>query len=186
MQNPMRFVWALFVMSCIGLFLGCASWRVTTDYDPRVQFSAWKTYAWLPDQPGQSRDPRLQNDLLDARTRISIERALAQRGFDKATKANADFLVTYYISLETRIDVQTLHRTHRYSRRGWSGAVVTSTRVDQYEVGTFLLDVLEPTEWRLVWRGSTSARIRQRADPIARSVRIDEAVQAIMERFPPQ
>jgi hypothetical protein len=58
--------------------------------------------------------------------------------------------------------------------------------VRQYERGTLLIDVLEPTERRLVWRGSTDARVTRRSDPARRDQQIDEAVQSILGRFPPQ
>ena len=186
MQSAERSIRVVLVISCVAFFAGCATWPVTTDYDPDAQFSELRTYAWLPDQPGQPRDPRLQNDLLDARVRASVERTLAERGFEKATQGAADFLVTYYISLETRIDVQTIHRNHRYSfRGGWVGGPTTETWVTEYERGTLLLDVLLPPERRLIWRGSTNARVRDRPTPEARAQRIDGAVQAIMKRFPP-
>lgn len=168
------------------LCVGCSTLRVTTDYDPDADFSGWRSFAWLSDRPMQGGDPRLHNDLVDARVRGAVDRALAERGFEKAPEASADFLVAYYVGLETRIDVRTVHNSARYSRRGWSGGVATSTQVRQYEMGTLLLDMLDPTDRRLVWRGSANARIRERSDPAQRAQQIDEAVQSILDRFPPR
>jgi hypothetical protein len=170
----------------LALCVGCSTLRVTTDFDPGVEFGGFGRYAWLPDGPAQGKDPRLHNDLIDARVRGAVDRVLAERGFEKVAEAEADFFVTYYLGLETRIDVRTVHSNFRYSRRGWSGSVGNSTRVRQYERGTLLIDVLEPTERRLVWRGSTDARVTRRSDPARRDQQIDEAVQSILGRFPPQ
>jgi len=170
----------------LAMSVGCSGVRVTTDFDPDAEFSGFKKYAWLPDEPGQGGDPRLHNDLIDARVRSSVDRGLADRGFEKVSLASANFLVTYYLGLETRIDVQTVHSSFRYSRRGWSGSVGTDTRVRQYERGTLLLDVLDPGSTRLVWRGSADSRVNSRSDPARRDQQIDAAVQSILNRFPPQ
>lgn len=171
-------------LASLATLAGCAGFRVNTDYDPGADFSSFRTYAWLPPQPGPL-DRRLHNDLVDARIRLAMESALAERGFDQAQSQKADFLITYYLGIESRINVQTVHHTWGYSRRGWSGGVSTRTHVDQYEQGTLMIDVLEPSTRRLVWRGSTDARIRQRSDPVSRQARISDAVEAIMKRFPP-
>ena len=39
-----------------------------------------------------------------ARVRGAVDRTLGERGFEKVAEADADFLVTYYLGLETRID----------------------------------------------------------------------------------
>jgi hypothetical protein len=184
-RRTARFGASLLILG-IALSVGCSSVRVVTDFDPDAEFSGFVKYAWLPDEPGQGGDPRLHNDLIDARVRSSVDRGLADRGFEKVSLASADFLVTYYLGLETRIDVQTVHSSFRYSRRGWSGRVGTDTRVRQYERGTLLLDVLDPGSRRLVWRGSANSRVDSRSDPARRDQQIDDAVKRILDRFPPQ
>jgi hypothetical protein len=177
---------ASILIAFAALLTGCTSFRVTTDYDRNMDFSGWTTYAWLPAWPEQGDDPRIHNDLLDARVRSAVDLAMAALGFEKVPEANADFLVAYHVSLETRIDVHTVHDSSHYSRRGWSGSAGTTTRVSQYERGTLLLDVVHPEERRLVWRGSTNARVRERADPLEREKRVNEAAQSILNRFPPR
>lgn len=179
-----RFATSLLLLG-VALGVGCSSIRVVTDFDPDTEFSGFEEYAWLPDERPEG-DPRLHNDLVDAVVRRSVDRTLSERGFRKVPLASANFLVTYYLGLETRIDVQTVHSSFRYSRRGWSGSVGTDTRVRQYERGTLLVDVLDPSSRRLVWRGSADSRVGSRTDPARRDQQIDDAVRRILDRFPPQ
>jgi hypothetical protein len=185
-RSPLRRLIALLGLAAMASSIGCASTRVATDYDPNAQFAGWKRWAWLPDPVGHAGDQRLHNDLVDARVRFSMRQALTAQGFEEGTVEDADFLVTYYLALDTGIDVRTVHTSFGYSRRGWGHRVATTTRVQQYERGTMLIDVLEPRERRLVWRGSTNSRLSQRSNPAQRQVQIAEAVSSIMERFPPQ
>jgi len=174
------------LLALLAVFaIGCTTIPVTMDFDPGQDFSQLQTYAWLPNDPEMRTNPRLHNDLLDARVRGSVDAALADRGFRKVEEANADFLVAYYLGVESRVDVRTVHSTFRYSRRGWGGTMGTDTRVRQYERGTMLIDVLNPSERRLVWRGSASSRVTQTNDLDRRQRQIDNAVTSILKRFPP-
>jgi hypothetical protein len=170
----------------LGLTLaaGCSGLRVNTDFDPSFPFAQLGRYAWLPDPPDHSSHPQLHNSLIDGRVRGSVDRQLAERGFKQVSAEEADFLVNYYLGLETRFDTQTVSSGVGYGRRGWYGGAHTETRVTQFEEGSLLLDFLDPDR-NLIWRGSARARVREKSSPQQREQRIDEAVQAILERFPP-
>jgi hypothetical protein len=71
----------------LALCVGCSTLRVTTDFDPGVEFGGFGRYAWLPDGPAQGKDPRLHNDLIDARVRGAVDRVLAERGTTWASRS---------------------------------------------------------------------------------------------------
>ena len=171
---------------CILFAAGCSNIPVSIDFDPSVSFSGFNSYAFLPNQPQPTQDPRLHNSLIDGRVRSAVNRQLKARDFNEVPIESADFLVMFHLGLETGIDVQTIHASHRYSRRGWSAGTSSRTTVREYERGTLLIDFLMPTDRSLVWRGSASARIRQTSDPTQRERRINEAVERILDRFPPK
>ncbi len=177
--------WEVLVI-CVMLATGCSGIPVNIDFDPSVSFSEFNSYAFLPSQPQQAQDPRLHNSLIDGRVRRAVNRQLAARGFDEVPIESAEFLVVHHLALETRLDVQTIHTSHRYSQRGWSAPTASRTTVREYERGTLMIDFLMPTDRSLVWRGSASARIRQTSDPTRGERRISEAVERILDRFPPK
>ena len=167
-----------------GFCLGCAT-PVSTDFDPRFDFSQVQRYAWLPDPPGHAGDTRLHNALVDGRVRGAVDRVLRARGYVKVAPENADLLVTYYLSLERRVSMRMVSQSFGYSRRGWHDHHRTETFVREHEQGTLLVDFLD-TGRGLLWRGSTSSRVRQNSDPQQRTQQISDAVEAILEHFPPK
>ena len=170
------------VLATVLLFLlGCASFPVSTDYDPGFDFSKLRSWDWAPVEPTISiGDPRLQGDLMRARVERAVQATLTARGFERV-KSGADFWIVYHLASETKLDVDTIYRTGPYGRYTWP----EQTIVREYEQGTLLLDVLDPKSGLLVWRGSSHARIRERAEPEARDERARAAVEAILAQFPP-
>ena len=83
------------------------------------------------------------------------------------------------------LDVDTVNTGYGYGRYGRYGGISTSTTVSEYQEGTLLIDMIDPSSKQLVWRGSGQARIRQSSSPEEREKRIGEAVQQILEDFPP-
>lgn len=174
----------ILLTSSVTLAAGCASFRVATDFDPSVAFGELESYAWLPDAPEQRLDVRLHNALIDGRIQGAVERKLAERGFEQVAPEEADFFVLHHAGLEIGISVQTVQTSHRYRRGRWSRGT-TRTHVREYERGTLMIDVLLPDR-SLVWRGSTSARIQSSSSPERREGRINDAVDSILNRFPPK
>jgi hypothetical protein len=175
------------VLLTFTLLGGCARMRATVDYDQTVDFAHLQRYAWLPDPPGPRSDPRVHNDLIDARVRGAVDRILAARGYEQVPEADAEFFVAYYLLLESRLDVRTVGSgLGDNSRDWWTTSTGAQTNVTQYERGTLLLDVLEPQDRRLIWRGSTNARVRRSMSVDKRNRLINEAVDTILSRFPPQ
>ena len=167
-----------------SLSIGCAGPRVQTDWDPSINWPALTHYAWLPDPPGHAGDPRLHNELIDGRVRRAVEERLAERGFQRVPGEQANFFVTYYLGLDTRVNLQWVTHTHSYRRGGWQERHTTEVQGREHEVGTLMIDILGRRR-TLVWRGTTSSRVRRNLDPQQRDELITTAVDAILEEFPP-
>jgi hypothetical protein len=172
-----------------ALTLACSGIRVDHDYDPSADFASLQTWAWLP-HAGRSGDPRLDNALLDSRIRAAVESELAAKGYTRASSGEPDFRVTYHLSVEGKLQVDTVYRDYprgRYGRVGYRRGSWghTETRVREYDEGTLLIDVLQAESGALLWRGSGVATVRQESTPEKRTKRINTAVEKILERFPP-
>jgi hypothetical protein len=179
----------LVTLFSLGL-AACSGIRVETDYNPETDFAALKRYAWLPNvaqgkDPQVSVDPRVHNSLVDARVRSAVDRELAARGFEKTASSAAEFLVTYYVNLESKLDVQTLQRSYGYGYRSWGGGFGSETTMTQYDEGTLLIDFVDARGKALLWRGAGSARLSGSSSPEKREARVNRAVQEILKRFPP-
>lgn len=180
----MTFAIRFLLVIATPLWLGCAGPNVTTDWDPSISWPMLGRYAWLPDPPGHAGDPQLHNSLVDGRVRRAVDRELAAAGYERVFEERADFYITYYLGLETQVSVRLVANSYNYRPGGWSERHRTETRVREREVGTLLIDFLD-RERSLIWRGSTSSRVRSNLDPMQRNERIATAVHAILAEFPP-
>jgi hypothetical protein len=154
------------------------------DFDRHEDFSRYRTWDWLPSgwqvpAPGSRVDRGL-----DALLRTAIERELAARGYERAPAQDADFLVTYHVSLEVQLvrvmetpATQTLHNPHR---EGGYEVTASQASLQRYEKGTLVLDVADGRDRQLVWRGIGTRRVRE-----SFKNRVDEVVSRLFDRFPP-
>lgn len=188
MPRSARFVLVLATMLALAS-TGCVGFAVNSDYDPNADFSGFRSWYWLP--PSPSGDPRIDNDLVANRIRTAVEQSLAARGFAKTSTGEGSFGLGYHGFIEGKIDVQTIDRYYGYGR-GWGhygggyGGVATETYVDQYDEGTLIIDIVDTGSQKLVWRGSTSARVSETDSPAERDERTRAAVDAILAKFPPE
>jgi uncharacterized protein DUF4136 len=167
-------------------FFACSGVRVTTDYDPSADFSGVRSYAWFDERSGVQGDRADVTSLLDRRVRSAVDAELQRKGLARVDKGAAKIVVTYHLGVETKLDVNTVNTGYGYGRYGRFGGVGgTTTTVSEYQEGTLLIDMIDPSSKQLIWRGSGQARIRQSSTPEDREKRINEAVKQILADFPP-
>jgi Domain of unknown function (DUF4136) len=178
-----RITWLALASAAVSF--ACSGIRVTTDYDPSADFSDVRSYAWFDQSSGVQGDRADVTSLLDRRVRSAVDAELQRKGLARVDKSAAKVLVTYHLGVETKLDVDTVNTGYGYGRYGRYGGISTSTTVREYQEGTLLIDVVDPSSKQLVWRGSGQARIRQSSSPEEREKRIGEAVKEILADFPP-
>lgn len=175
-------------LAAIGLVLpGCSGLRVTSDFDPAVDFSKYGSYAWLP-RPDPTKDPEAarRDGLLIQRIERAVDADLSTKGMRRVEPdASPSLLVTEHISVEQKLQVNTTTYGYGYGRWGYYGGGYSDTYVDQYEEGTLVLDFIDAESKQLVWRGSVQTRLRDEKTPDERDRRVREVVQAILDRYPP-
>ena len=167
------------------LLTACApAIQVSQDWDPGAKLSALRSWTWQPGYPQKTGDPRLDSDLLNERIRTALESGLAAKGFTRAESAEqADFTVAWHVAIQDKLDARTMY-TGYGPYRGWGGGATTV--VDQYEVGTLLVDFVSPATRQVIWRGTAQSRVQESRDPQERQARIDAAVDKLLAQFPPQ
>ncbi len=190
MKAYFSFVAALFLLTVLA---ACSTLTVSTDLDTSYDFGKLKSYAWLDSSAPVSADARVNNDLIVSRVRAAVEKNLEDRGLVKTDKVSADMLVSWFGAIDTKLQVESIDHfyspygygpLHRDSR--WVGGVsgVRTTTAREYEVGTLVIDVLDPVAHKLIWRGTGQDRIGKKKQPEQVTKGINEAVTAIMKDFP--
>ena len=165
--------------------LACSSLKVATDFDPNADFTKIRSYAWLDERSGVEGDRNEVSSLLDQRIRRAIDAELLGKGLAISERDSADVLVSYHLGVEKKLDVNTIHTGYGYGRYGGYGGGRTETYVSEYEEGTFLVDLIEPSKKELIWRGSGQARVKRSSSPEDREERVREVVAKVLAAYPP-
>ncbi|HTO54278.1 MAG TPA: DUF4136 domain-containing protein [Myxococcota bacterium] len=164
--------------------LACSSIDVKQDWDPNADFAKLHTWAWQSSTPSVTGNPRLDDPLVHARIQGALEKALAAKGFAKESVPRPDFLVAYHIAIQQKLDARTIY-TGYGPYRGWYGVGGAQTVVDEYDVGTLLVDFIDPDSNSVIWRGSAQSRLQELKTPEERQARIQTAVDQVLAQFPP-
>jgi hypothetical protein len=180
------------------LAVACSSNPVTTDYNPKYDFGAIRTYGWLA-QNDQNQDPLLYNDLTDERIHSAVDEQLALRGWKLVDKEKPDVMITYHLGMQDKIQVNDFYPNYgyypcyycrpyggAYGGMGgpWGGYAGGGLSVYQYTQGTIMLDLIDSKDMHMVWRGILSKPITSLKTPQERDARINSAVQQILSNLP--
>ncbi|MEM8955678.1 MAG: DUF4136 domain-containing protein [Verrucomicrobiota bacterium] len=177
------------------LISACSTITVRSDFDPKANFSALRTYAWMPLPPNNTGDPRVDNPLVEKRIMDAIDSQLAAKGFQKTSSGSADFLVGYAVAVNREMRAHVIdnyyaypypyYRAGRYGYPWITAYPQPQVRVYEYDQGTLVIDILNAKDKGLIFRGSAQAALRENPTPTQSSQRINEAVSKILAKFPP-
>jgi hypothetical protein len=157
---------------------------VTHDFSHETDFSGLKSYQWVPLSETMAEGQYPQNVM--ASMKIAFTDALKAKGFQRV-KATPDFLVALYGVTEGKIQATDWGYNYRWDQASWGG-YWDERRISarEYEEGTMVLDILHPVDKELIWSGTAVAVLFEGMSGDKRNQRIDEAVEKLLDQFPPQ
>ncbi len=197
---------ALSLLFVLSLSACATPLKSSVDVADNAEFGELKTYAWITDQPlftSNAASPDVVNPLNEQRIRTAVEGQLENKGYQKVTIDQADFVVAFTLGARDRVRVTQYyndfgynyygyhHGFSRFSRfgrfggfnrfgRGFNG-FGPSVSVQTFTEGTLVVDIFDNTENEAIWHGSASKRLSR--DNGALEL-IDEAVTALLAEFP--
>lgn len=173
------------VAACV-LLAGCSQYDINYDYDVDSNFSAYRTYSWIPqtiNEGGTSASTAVQsNTLLDKRITSAVDTAMKAKGFT-VDDQNPEILVVYHTGMQDKVDVTDWGYTYSGSYWGWAGNDVD---VYNYTQGTLLIDLVDAKTKQLVWRGSATGVVEPGNSPEKIQENIDNVVTQIFANYPPK
>ena len=169
------------VIFVIVAFYNCATPQVSLDYDSSVDFSRYKTFAWLKESQEKSGETWIDNPLIDERVRAAVEENLLSKGYKKGSDISADFYVVYHLSMGRMFDTQPM-RGHI----SIGGIGLSSRGGNKKEEGLLLIKVNDAKTGETAWRGLTPCRLEEQLTPEQTTETINKAVEKILAQFPPQ
>lgn len=186
----------LICLCLLAMLVGCAP-RVTVDTAHNIDFSQYKTYAWMEPSVKAGENPLYYNQLATQNVEQSVDQALDQRGL-RLTSRTPDLLIGYHFFVQEKTrNVSNyngpvgmygpFYGWGRWGYRGWGpswwgwnswGPMYTQ---EKYEAGTVVVDMVDARTKQLIWRGSVQNAI---SNPARIKDQLAREVQRIVERFP--
>jgi len=176
----MKITKLLFLPVIALLMISCSSVRVATDYDTKVDFNQYKTFAFYK----TGIDKANISDLDKKRIMRAVESELLAKGMTKSS--TPDVLVSLFTKSRERVNIVDNNWGYGYGWGWnpwmWNGA--NRLNVNQYTEGTLFLDILDAKKKELVWQGIGTGALKI-SNVEKREARIKEFVGEIMSKYPP-
>jgi Domain of unknown function (DUF4136) len=167
----------------VGLFTGCASLSVKSDFNPSVDFDSFKTFAWISEHPLVGM-PAGSNPLLEQRIIDVTEELLTAKGYRYvANPGTADFVVGFAVGAEDKVRIDSYPTRYRGTWH-WSPVYVQDVNVRQYTEGRLTVDIFDVATQQPAWHGWATKNITG-TDPNASRTALREVLAAILAKFPP-
>lgn len=185
---------AVALAACAIALSGCKTIDVHADWDPNVDFMRLQTWKWADQAQIFTGNTTMDTDgLASQRIKNAVAGALASKGYVETETDKADFRAAFFITVEDKTQVTTINDYYGYGPGygpgwgGWYGAGYggSQTVVDNYQQGTLIIDISDGETGKLIWRGSGSARLKEKTDPATAQARANDAVTQILSKFPP-
>ena len=153
---------------------------VNSDYDKKVDFSAYKTYAYYK----TGIDKVEISDLDKRRILNAIDQQMLAKGFTKSD--TPDLLINLFTKSREQVNVNQFNAGwgygwgwgwNPYMMRGRQTTVTTSTE------GTLYIDFIDAKKKEMIWQGEGTGVLTKNTN--RKEERINEFVSQILSQYPP-
>jgi hypothetical protein len=171
MKLRIRFL--LFPAVLLAFTTAAFSRDIKTDYDHHVSFSQYRTYSWGKIETS--------NPLWDDRIKEAVNRELAKKGWTEVP-SDGDATIMAINTTHERPTLRTFYDAFPGWR--WGGFGESTTYVENYEVGTLVIDMFDTRSKKLIWRGSASDTLPDKPEKAVKD--LEKSVDKMFEHFPPR
>jgi hypothetical protein len=174
---------ALACLALLATFVGCSSTNVFTDRDPDVDFSEYRSFAFLAPKPLVALPPG-SSPLLEGRLVEAARQDLLAKGLTESTdQAAADLIISFTLGSRERVEATQYPSYYGAGRYGWGDPYYGATEVRTYTEGVLSIDMFDPKRDAPVWHGRTTKYVtrKMRENP---DEAISEAVSEVLAQFP--
>ena len=164
-------------------------------FDPEVRIPSKGTYALAIFRHNLLDNSPISPAAVEQRVRQSLKNTMGSKRFDEVEAADADLFFHVYFALEDSVSPTTISNSFRYKNvslwtRAIEAVVNEQSKVDDddtlyFAKGTLLMDVIERTTKKLLWRAVATADIAVNV-PLEKSDRNQRAIAGMLRQFPPK
>ena len=163
----------------------CMAQDVRYNFAAGQDFSTYRTYKWV-----QIKGAEQLNQLAEQQLRAAVDAEMSKRGLTRTDGETADLFIAYQAAIGqekqyTSFDTGWGYGPGWYGRYGAGMGGMTTGQTSTIYVGQVSLDMYDPAQKTLVWRGSASKTLDANAKPEKQKKNLDKAVAKLLKNFPP-
>jgi hypothetical protein len=165
----------------------CMAQDVRYNFASGQDFSKYRTYKWV-DIKGSDK----LNSLAEQQLQAAVDAELIKKGLSKTDAETADIFIAYQAAIGQEKQVNSYSTDwgygpgwYGYGRYGGMGGGTTTATTSTIHIGQLTLDMYDPGEKQLVWRGTASKTLDTKAKPDKQKKNLDKAVAKLLKNFPP-
>jgi hypothetical protein len=161
------------ILLALAVAMGASAQEVKTDYDHHANFSQYHTYYWEKVQASDS--------LWQGRIQEAVDHDLQSKGWQRVDNGG-DVAIAAVGSAHNEKEYETFYNGLGGWR--WGGFGETTTTVQNYPVGTLVLDFYEAHNKQLIWRGTAQQALSDKPDKNEK--KLEKTVDKMLDHFPPK
>ena len=150
--------------------------KTATDYDRNVNFGTYHTFFMMK---GNSSG----NPILDQRATESVRQALTLKGWAEVPEGDGRAAVVVHAATKTKHTYDMFYDGWGGWRWRWGGMGETSMLVEDYKVGTIVVDIFDADTRQAIWHGVATDALSDSAKDNAKAT--EEAITKLFDKFPP-
>jgi len=177
MNNTKQFLAVAAALGLVAGLMACSTVTVSTDYDPAANFSQYKTFTIMPLTQFE------KIPLTADRIKAAITQALQAKGLQSASDT-ADLQIQVFAKLSQETQMTSTGGYGGWGYRGWGGGMSTTT-VQNINVGTLVVDLVDAKTNKPVWRGMASDTVDQSSTGQQKQEKLNYAMNKMFATFPP-
>ncbi len=191
-MKTIRLKWLSILAVAAITFIGCSA-PVHVQKDDSVDFSRYRTFAWVDKDGKGSRDENRSNNLMEQKFKSAVTNALTKQGWSVDNR-RPDVLISYDVLVERStkessepVYSRPFYRTYfnPYSRRYYTVYYPSEFMgYDNYSVpvreGTVTISVTDAKTDKVIWQGWTTDEVNSRNSS---TKEINSAVKSIFRKF---
>ena len=175
------------VFSLALLAIGaCSSNPTAVNYDSSVDFSQYKTYAFMADL---ATDKEAYQSLESTFLKEAVGRELGKAGLQQV-QSDPDLLINFSIETQEKVRSRSVPSggygvgyDPYYDVYGSGWGMGHTTQIDQFTEGKLVIDAIDVKSKKIVWQGSTKGRLSSKAMENYQ-ITLDKAVKEIFALEP--
>jgi len=152
-------------IACVLLATIAYAQKVTFDSNPSAPFDSYKTYAW-------TQGTSTADSLMEQRIHEGVAAQLALKGLTPTNATPDLFVATHAVTQD--------HPQLLVNGFGWGLGGVAS--VENYTVGTLVVDLYDAKTRQMVWRGVATDSVSSK--PQKNAERINKAIEKMFAKYP--